>query len=115
MQHERRIRRIPVETHVDHAWKQKLRYVDFFGRKVFRNLRVHFDIDRVIDMLAQPDAGQRLANSWSKHLMAVSSKSSGVVATFKHSSNRLRVVIANQQIDIAHWTLAGRVYFARMQ
>src|SRR5882672_9161987 len=105
MQHERRGRGIGVEAVVRRTWKQEPRDVRRYDREGFRNPRMHFDFDYVVDVLAQSDACRDLSDSRLKHLVAVGGKGGRVAASLEHSSNRLRVVNANQQIDIAHWAL----------
>src|SRR6267378_801329 len=105
MQHECGSRGIGVEAGVRRGWKQERRDVRRYDREGFRNPGMHFDFDSVLDVLAQSDARRDFPDSRLKHLVAVSGKGGCVAASVEHPSNRIRVVIPNQQIYIAHWAL----------
>src|ERR1700685_270088 len=107
MEHERRSRGIRIETDTCFGWTHERCNVNLLDGKEFRNLRVHFDVDWAIHMLAQHRAGPSLSNLRLKHLMRVSRKGGGVAASLEYSSKRFRAASVDQQIDITHRTLAG--------
>src|ERR1700722_19196405 len=115
MQHERHGGWIHVETRPQHGWKQELRDVHELYRKVLCDGRMYFDLDRAVRMFAQSIRRRNLSVPGLEYLMATCAEGNIVATVPEQSRNSLRIAAANQQIDVAHGTLAACIDSARVQ